>query len=193
MNKKKPSLIVFCGVDGAGKTTLAKELIKYLKKQGLKPGFIHGHGYGVSQNSFGLDEMRVKSLRSLFRLLVPFAFFDNLFTYYFKYKPILSNKTLVCDRYFYDKLARMMHYGICSQFIAKIYLKLLPKPNFVFFLDIDPKKALRRKKEYSSKELFVFKKIYQFLAKNLKASIINTNLPLDTCIQKIIEHVETQR
>ena len=81
----------------------------------------------------------------------------------------------------------MMYYGICNQLIAKIYLKLLPKPDFVFFLDIDPRKAYERKKEYSKSELLIFRKIYKFLAKELKAPIINTSLSLDICLKKIMK------
>lgn len=188
MDKKKHHLIVFCGVDGTGKTTLAKKLVEYFEKQGLKPKFIHAHGYTVSQNSFGLDEKKVHSLKYLFKLLLPFAFLDNLFTYYFKYKPILKNKTLICDRYFYDKLARMIYYGICNRFIAKIYLRLLPRPDFVFFLDVDPKKAHQRKKEYSEGELLFFRKIYRLFAKHLRAPIIDTGLPIKICRHKIFKY-----
>lgn len=174
-------------MDGSGKTTLAKKVAVHLKKQGIKSQFIHAHAYRVSQNSFGLRPKAVRNLKYLFRLLLPFAFFDNLFTYCFRYKPILKDRTLICDRYFYDKLARMVYYGIAGQFLAKIYLKLLPKPDFVFFLDLAPEKIYQRKKEYAKRDLQTFRKIYKFLAKVLETKMINTRLPLDTSIKKIIK------
>ena len=82
MDTKKIPLIVFCGMDGSGKTTLAKKLVQFFEELGLECEFNHGHKYTVSQDSFGLSEARVNKLRHLFRLLVPLAFVDNLFTFY---------------------------------------------------------------------------------------------------------------
>ena len=188
MGARKHLLITFCGMDGAGKTTLAKKIGHFFKQGGLKFEFIHGHGYSVSQNSFKLDERRVSRLKYLFRLLIPFAFIDNLFTFYFKYNPILKDRILICDRYFYDKIARMMYYEICSESVARIYLKLLPKPDYVFFLDIDPKQAYSRKEEYSEREYNSFRNIYGFIAGYLKAPVIDTSLPLDVCSKQILKH-----
>ena len=190
MAKKKHPLIVFCGMDGSGKTTLAEKLVNYFERQGREIEFIHGHGYTVSENSFGLDEKRVKRLKYLFKLLIPLALLDNLYTYYFKYKPLLKNKTLICDRYFYDKLARVIYYGICPPSLAKIYLKLLPKPDFAFFLDADPQKAHARKRELSEEELVSFRKIYKFLAECLEAPVIDTGLSLNVCYKKILEYLD---
>jgi len=190
MDKKKYLLIVFCGMDGSGKTTLAKKVVEFFKKQGLKFEFIHAHGYSISQNSFGLDEERVNRLKYLFRLLIPFAFLDNLFTYYFKYKPILRNKVLICDRYFYDKVARMMYYGICNKFIAKIYLRLLPSPDFAFFLDASSKDVYKRKGEHSEKNLSYYRKMYRFIAKYLNAPVIDTNQPVNVCYKEILNFLE---
>ena len=40
-------------------------------------------------------------------LLSPFMLLDSFFTYYFKYKPELEHNVIICDRYFYDKVARI--------------------------------------------------------------------------------------
>lgn len=190
MDKKKYSLIVFCGMDGSGKTTLAKKVIEFFKEQGLKFEFIHAHGYSISQDSFGLNKVKINRLKYLFRLLIPFALLDNLFTYYFKYKLILRNKALICDRYFYDKVARMMYYGICNKLIAKIYLKLLPRPDFTFFLDASPKDVYIRKGEYSEKDLSCYRKMYRFLAKYLNVPVIDTNQSIDICYKEILNFLE---
>lgn len=174
-------------MDGTGKTTLAKRVARFFEEQGFELEFIHAHGYSVSQNTFGLDERKVKNLKYLLRLLIPFAFVDNLFTFYFKYKSILKKKNLICDRYFYDKLARMVYYGICTKLMAKVYLKLLPKADYVFFLDIAPTQAYSRKREYSEKEYDSFRGIYRFIVNYLKAPVIDTSLPLDVCCKEIFE------
>lgn len=187
MVRKKYPLIVFCGMDGSGKTTLAQALADYLKRRGVDVEFVHGHGYTISENSFGLDPKKVNRMKYILRVLIPFAFVDNLFTYFFKYRPIFKKKILICDRYFYDKVARMLYYGISNYFIAKAYLKLLPKPDAIFFLDVSAEKALERKKEYSKEEFSLFREKYQYLAKYLKVPIIETGLPLDICVKEIIK------
>jgi len=186
---KKNLLIAFCGMDGSGKTTLAKKLEEHLKKNGDHVFFKHAHGYAISQNSFAIDEENINSFKWIFALLSPFVLFDSWFTYFFKYKPILKKKTLICDRYFYDKIARLIYYGLMNKTMAKIYLKLIPRPNFIIFLDIDEKKARQRKKEYSKDEFCRFRKIYLFIAQHLKTPIINTNLSSPVCIKKIIGHL----
>lgn len=187
MAANKYPLIVFCGMDGTGKTTLAKKVTGFLEEHGHDFEFIHGHGYNVSQNTFALSDETTRKLRYFFRCMVPLALMDNLCTYYFKYRPILKSRFLVCDRYFYDKVARMMFYGICDEFTAKAYLRLLPRPDFTFFLDIDPAEAFQRKQEYSKEEYQRFRQVYRFVADELEMPIIDTSLPLDTCSKQILE------
>src|SRR3989339_1408061 len=107
MLTKKKSLIVFCGMDGTGKTSLAKKLAQYLEEKGVAVELRHGHSYSISKNSFSFSDAKVGSLRCFLWLALPIAFLDNLFTFYFKYIPAIKRKSLICDRYFYDKIARM--------------------------------------------------------------------------------------
>ena len=193
MDKQKNQLIVFCGMDGSGKTTLTKKVASYLKTCGLEYKIIHSHGYSISENSFGLSIKKLNKLKYLLRFLIPFALIDNLFTFYFRYGPVLKEKTLICDRYFYDKLARMIYYGISTNTIAKIYLKLLPKPDFTFFLDTAAQDAHIRKGEYQEEELLRYKYIYKFLAKHLNALVIDTSQSIDTSYKEIVELLQVQR
>jgi thymidylate kinase len=73
--------------------------------------------------------------------------------------------------------------------MAKVYLRLLPRPDYVFFLDINPKQAYSRKREYSEKEYNSFRDIYRFIAKYLKAPVLDTGLSLDICCKKIFKKI----
>jgi len=188
MAAKKNPLIVFCGMDGTGKTTLAEKLAQSLKEHGLTVRLMHGHGYSVSQNSFGISDRGVKKWRYILRLMLPLAFLDNLFTFYSKYRPSGKKEALICDRYFYDKAARMLYYGICSKAMINKYVKLLPRPDYVFFLDVSPQSARSRKKEYAEEEFSRFRKAYKFIAECLKAPIIDTNLPFETCFHQVLSY-----
>jgi thymidylate kinase len=183
-------LIAFSGMDGSGKTTLAKQLEEYLKKKGFHVFFKHAHGYAISQDSFAIKENSLQRFRWLFALFSPYILLDSFYTYYFKYRPILHKNTLICDRYFYDKIARLMFYGICNQALAKIYLFLVPRSNISFLLDVDVKSALARKSEYSESELKRFREIYLFIAEFLKIPIINTTSSQKTSVQKMIKYID---
>jgi thymidylate kinase len=94
----------------------------------------HAHSYSISKDTFGISGKLIQSCRYLLMFLIPFAIVDNLCTYLFVYRPILKDRILICDRYFYDKVARAMFYGVCPLWLARIWLNLLPKPDLVFFL-----------------------------------------------------------
>lgn len=187
--KKKP-LIVISGMDGSGKTTLAIKVAQFLREGGLDIELHHGHAYSVSRDSFGLSEAVIKRLKFFLIFLLPFAYADNLFTFYFRYIKVLNKKVLITDRYFYDKLARMVFFKICSRNIARIYLKLLPKPDYSFFLTLDAQEAFNRKGEYTVRELDEFRSIYLFIARLLNATIVDTSLPIDTCLKQIVNVLE---
>lgn len=193
MKKKILPIISFCGMDGSGKTTLAKLLVDFFERQGFLVEFKHGHGYAVSQDSFGLSDRQIADLKLFFTLVSPLTIFDHFFTFYFRYHQIRKRKVLICDRYFYDKLARMVYYGICNKPLAKFYLSLLPKPDCAFFLDVGPSQARIRKKEYSQKEYESFREIYRFIAQSLSAPIIDTARQIDLCWQEIHGNLKKQK
>lgn len=190
--KSKHIHVVFCGMDGTGKTTLAKFATDWLKRHGRSVVFVHGHGYSVSQTSFGASESWVRRIRRFLYFLVPFAYADNLLTYVLTYRPILKQSDLVSDRYFYDKVVRLMYYGVIGFTAARVLLRLLPRPSVVFFLDADTKVVTNRKNEYTEKELKSFHRFYHYCGNALNATIVDTNLPINKCREQIVHTLLTK-
>jgi len=186
MKIKPNALIVFCGMDGTGKSTLACNLQKYFKSKNALARNIHAHTYTTSQNTFRSDEHSVEKYRFFWRLLIPFAYLDNLLTYFLQYRKAKRSRIIISDRYFYDKVVRLLYYNICPQWLARIYLSLLPQPDYVFFLDVSPAVAIKRKGEYNRTEHENFRALYQYAAKILDAPIIDTSKSIDTCLTEIV-------
>ena len=188
MDKQKNKLIVLCGPDASGKSTLAKIIMDIFKKRGIDCEYMHAHTYSISSNSFGMSDKTLEKYKKILKLLVPLVLLDNIFTYHKKYKKILNKKMLILDRYFYDKIARLLYYEICCRKFAGWYLSLLPKPDHVFFLKTDPNTLYKRKQEYTVKEYEKYQKIYNFIAEKIGAFIIDTNLPIEFCQKKLVEY-----
>ncbi|MCR4329312.1 MAG: hypothetical protein NUV65_02080 [Candidatus Roizmanbacteria bacterium] len=189
MSTKENFLIVLCGMDGTGKSTLAKKLAEYYENRKFAVHIKHAHTYTISPNSFAVNDSNIDKYKWFFSLLVPFAYFDNLFTYWYKYRKEFVDKILICDRYFYDKVAHLIYYGICSKPLAKIYLRLLPKPKYALFLDAPPEKAKNRKKEHSLKELTRYREIYSYIASTINAPIIKTDVSIQNSFEEILSYV----
>lgn len=190
MNIKPNALIVFCGMDGTGKSTLATSLKKYLHQKNIESSYTHGHTYTTAQNTFRSDEQGVEKYRFFWRLLIPFAYLDNLLTYILQYRKAKRSEIIISDRYFYDKVVRLLYYNICPQWLARIYLRLLPQPDYIFFLDVSPAVAIQRKGEYNKTEHEKFRLMYQFAAKTLHAPIIDTSKSIDSCLAEVIAQLQ---
>ena len=186
---KKKALIVLCGMDGSGKSTLAGKLQLHFKNKGLAVSYTHGHTYTTAKNTFRSDPSSVHKYKLFWRLLLPFAFIDNLLTYFLNYRYAIRSSTIIADRYLYDKVVRLIYYGICPRWLAVWYLRLLPKPDYCFFLDVDPKKAVDRKKEFSIDTQKKYRKHYLFAARILDQPIIDTGQSIGKCVQKIMHYV----
>lgn len=183
----KNILIAFSGMDGSGKTTLADKIQKYLQRKGREVYFRHAHGYAFSQNSLAVSENTLRHKKIFFLLLSPYVLLDSWFIYLKNYRKILKRQTLLSDRYFYDKIVRLIYYDICPLNLAKIYLLLLPKPDIAIFLDIDENSAFLRKPEYSKKNFRRFRSIYLTVAKYLKAPVIETNNGIKDSLESIVK------
>lgn len=188
----KTYLIAFCGMDGTGKTTLAAELNKYFTRNKLSIYYRHAHGYSISNNSFGIQEETLYRYKWLFTILSPLILLDSFYTYFIKYKPILRHRHLLCDRYFYDKIARLVYFGILPMYVASIFLKILPKPDYIFCLDIDEQTARKRKKEYSENEYRKYRNVYNQIFASLRINPINTTKPIVHIKRQIINQINIQ-
>lgn len=177
MSRTKGVLICFTGIDGSGKTTVAKALVGRLGSEGLRSRYVYGRlqpivlrpvfwagrrlflrkkdrnrdYVGYSHAKKGLLENRV--LSALYEFLVLFDYFFQMMV---KVRfPLAIGRTIVCDRYVYDTVVTDLAVDLkypqsrTSETLRR-YLWLFPRPDLVFLIDVPEEVANRRKEDVPS-------------------------------------------
>jgi dTMP kinase len=142
---KKPFFICFEGVEGSGKSTQAKLLYKFIKKNITKnviltrePG---GTLFSEKIRNLILDKKtNINTLTEFFLLMA--ARNEHIISkinFYLK-----KNFIIICDRFFYSTLA-YQHYleGMDKKFIFSIQKKIFNKihPDITFLIDLNKKES----------------------------------------------------
>lgn len=204
----KSITICFIGTDGAGKSTLLSETKKELEKTldievqtvyfGWKPflpttkllSFIlKKRNYQIADKMNSKSNNAEKSKFNLFQeVMLGYYYVEYFSRYIFQLKlPSLftKRKITLIDRYFYD-LFTHYHYAKKS-FIFPTLLKIMPKPNFTIFLDVDVEIAKQRKPEMNLELLKEHHQRYQQLSKLINAKTVKTNQNLEQSLQQVLE------
>ena len=188
MQLKSKTIIAFMGVDGSGKTTLAKKINKLFKESKylhLKPYILikdprttvkNPHSYNKS--SFIISFMRIVSWLISYKIF----FFINK-----------SKRIYIFDRYAHDIIVDPLRYkNSLSKNIIKFIIDFFPKPNLWIFLNPSIKVVKSRKNELNDKELKRQIKEYSFFFKNKKNVLrLNTNTLMNASTLKIKNKIKT--
>ncbi|MEM4528696.1 MAG: dTMP kinase [Desulfurococcaceae archaeon] len=151
--------IVFEGLDGAGKTTIAKMLTERLNEMGLKTIYTYEP---TDSDIVKLLKTSFSELRDPFIDALVFAL-DRLIHIKTEIVPAIEQGYIViCDRYLYSSVAYQSAHGAPFDWILEINRYAI-KPNIAIYLDVDPSTALRRKTGYESR--FPEFEKYELLAK----------------------------
>ncbi len=146
---KKNIIVSLMGVDGSGKTTLAKKLNKIFKKSKylhLKPYILFQDRRTVIKNPH--DQKKSSATLSLLRLL---SWLISYKIFFYSKKNI---KIFFFDRYAHDVLIDPLRYKHnLSETLTKFILKFFPKPNLWIFLNPPLKTIKARKQELPVNEL----------------------------------------
>ncbi len=173
----KGKFIVFEGIDGSGKTTVSKATAERLKS----------HRTSVLWHREPTDGKIGLEIRKFLRKEIYWSKQEQLDAFFLDRRdsidttiePNLKNGVhIVQDRYFYSTAAYQGNAEFSPQSILERSLQSgFPVPDYLFFLDIDPKEAeKRREKRNESKEAFddliLQEQIYSNYQKILPSSTI---------------------
>lgn len=193
-------LIVFCGLDGCGKTTLIKKTCEYLSNMSCDvlltkqptPEMRKNHIFRVYQDQENKENFDYRALSLM-------AASDRLQHNKSVIIPALDQgKTVVSDRYFYSCFANLQARGYENDLWIYDIAKRIPLPNLSIFLDIDVDEAIRRvrkrpdeKDRYIDVELqYRLRESYLKIARAVGGIVIPTNNTADISFEVVRNHID---
>lgn len=169
---QRGTLITTTGIDGAGKSTLAKNVRDELQARGYDAVYAYGRflpllSYPVMElgrrtvlSSSDIEEdytqhqsnkkslFETSLLRRGYEMLVMADYAPQLFARVIL--PLYQHDYVVCDRYFYDTLLTDLSGDVVTSPQEaidryRLYSKVIPKPDFEFYVQIPPEVSMERK------------------------------------------------
>lgn len=208
--KKRGFLICFIGMDGTGKTTICRRLIKILDYYGLEFKYVHARLIPFVSKLFiffgkiflinkydkidyfkysKLKKYKIKRYKYLFYIYAFVLFFDYIVQFIFKVGiPLIYKKNIICDRYVHDLIINDISVDMDLtkndiMNLLNIVLPIFPKPDIIFLLDVDEKVAYQRKEDVPNIDYLIERrKIYLEIGTYCKMFIIDTSKNLDVLL-----------
>jgi thymidylate kinase len=197
---RRPLLISFSGVDGAGKSTQIENLCERLNAAGLKvrlltfwddivvmtryrEGFVHkvyGSEKGIGAPNKPVNR-RDKNVRAWYLTIARHGLYllDALHLRAVLKAALRSgNDVVIVDRYIYDELANLPLDRPTAEKFVRMIEKIVPLPDIAYLLDADPEAAHKRKPEYPVDFMHKCRAAYHRLAAMLGTMTIIPPLPL---------------
>ena len=200
-NNTKGIFICFTGIDGSGKTTLAKSLTERLTKDGIECHYVYNrltpyllrpfitighklflrgkdmHSSYTEYSAAKRKAARGNPLSLVYQWLLVLDYSIQVFV---KVKiPLMRGKNIVCDRYTYDTLATdlAIDFNYSAEKLVRVanqLSRLFPTPRLVFLVDLPEEIAYQRKDDVPSVEYLRERRgIYQQLAKLHRMIVID--------------------
>jgi len=197
--KRRPIIVSFSGIDGAGKSTQIARLYHRLTGAGLRVlvltfwddvavfgrarGFF-SHSVFKSEKGVGSPEAPVrrrdKNVQSWYMTPVRFLFYfmDALAL---RRSTVISRRAqadvIIFDRYLYDELANLRLQHRAGRIYARWLMTLVPRPDVAYLLDADPEQARMRKPEYPLEFLHSNRAAYLTLSQLADMTVLAPHSP----------------
>jgi thymidylate kinase len=197
---RRPLLISFSGLDGAGKSTQIENLRERLAAAGLKVKLLtywddvvvltryreaFVHTVYKSEKGVGAPNKPVnrrdKNVRAWYLTIARHALYllDAIHLRLVVHNALKSgNDAVIVDRYVYDELANLPLERPMTRAFLRLMTRIAPLPDVAYLLDADPEAAHKRKPEYPVAFMHKCRAAYYRLASLLGTMTIIPPLPL---------------
>ena len=203
--------MVFVGPDGSGKTTLIEklkedsfEIFRSLPNRFQvfhhRPHFLRNISQLFKRKMSDEEVFDINfnphsgkqsnSLVSFFKLI--YYSCDYFLGYLSKILPLQrQNKFVIFDRYFYDFIVDQKRSALYvpRKLAILLYMILIPKPNKIFFIKVDPQEAHIRKNELSVEMISEINNKYDLLVKELINFKIIPNDNLEVAYNELLRNI----
>ncbi len=143
-------LIAIEGIDGAGKTTIAKFLKEKLEEFGIDTIILKEPSESEYGRKIKSSNVRLKPEEELELFIL-----DRKYNVENNILPALEKcVTVIMDRYYYSNVAYQGARGISPDFILEKNEEIAPKPDLTIILDINPETAIERVKYRGKRSVF---------------------------------------
>lgn len=197
----KPKVIAFIGIDGAGKTTVIREVKQRLTEKGTQCSLEYmglGRNYNVpalgnllafySRVKYRKEKKGDKSpsvrdnyrIRSFMWVCVQYA---ELWMRYIRLRWSRNVDYVLCDRYFYDGLI------LSNPRTYRIFKRLTPVPFKSFLVYAHPEIIVRRKNEATEGNVADFYNRVEKLKGHFSISVIDNNRSLAAVVDDVLEEI----
>ncbi len=195
-------LITISGLDGSGKTSVARRIVQRLQAAGSSAVYLWCHRQPWFVSDHGPDISFAILYESLWKRIGrdltdfgnhPFAnFFYDLFTavdyLYVRWK--LSrlrcpNTIIVADRYVADVLAYLRTVGALEKAIEGFLVGASYEPDLAILFELDAETARARKQENPLDQLRLFSEEYANLTPLLRLEPVDARVPLETLTGRV--------
>ena len=208
---RRPTLVSFSGIDGAGKSTQIEMLRERLTQAGFRVSLLafwddvatltgvrefSGHTLFKGEKGVGSPSKPVnrrdKNVRSWYMTLVRFAlyFLDavSLCVVVAKQRRAGAD-VIIFDRYLHDELANLNLKRGIGRIYARLLLAMTPQPDVAYLLDADPAQARERKPEYPVDFLRQSRAAYFALSKVGGGMTVIPPLPVAEAAEQVVQEI----
>lgn len=207
---RRPLVVSFSGLDGAGKTTQIDNLRALVESLGLRneqlafwdnvvvlsryrEGFVHK--VYKSERGIGAPDKPVnrqdKNVRAWYLSLARHGLYllDALHLMWVIAKARRrGSDVIIVDRYIYDELANLPLENTLTRTFIRFVNAIIPRPDIAYLLDADPIAARARKPEYPVEFLHKSRRCYFLLAELLGTMTVIPPLPLTDAKREVEQH-----
>jgi thymidylate kinase len=207
---RRPIVVSFSGLDGAGKTTQIENLRRLIQSLGLRDtvltfwdnivvlaryreGFVHWV-YG-SERGTGVPDKPVarrdKNVRSWYLSVIRHGLY-LLDAVHLSWTIARTRRrkvgVIIVDRYIYDELANLPLENWFTRIFVQFMRGIATTPDIAFLLDADPVAARIRKPEYPAEFMQRCRRAYLVLAGQLGTMTVIAPLPLSEVKHQVEKH-----